>query len=317
MKTRVQFGFDLGRERHDEVVQILIDAGCAEEYMEYGGPDGGPAGTFWHTFDSEDPRLETLRCLLSERGDDWVERHDAKYTVAELKEFPLLALCVLRSPVRHGGGKYGTEYDFSNACPECGSGAVQTSPLILPAHSVPADWQVGPAESLILTTDAGEILVSDLLAGALREASVSGLELRQVISRKRRKPLPWWQIVTSHEMPGMAPETQGVVRESCWTALNPTIVFPPPCEHCMRDGHYSTIAEPLQIVYHRTDVDLASIPDVVHTWELFGQSVRTPNQEEDVFPGYAQPLILVKQNVFNIIRRAKVRRLQFDPVRIE
>lgn len=309
MKTRVLFIFNLGDDRRAEMIEIAIDAGCAE-FIREPDPFHPWGGYFSHTFDSKDPHLEMLRTFLRERGHDWIEHHEAKYAVAELEAFPLLALWVIRSPIRYGGAECGTEYDFSGACPECGTGAVQTSPLILPAGSVPTTGQ-------IVCTCAGEILVADPLAEALGEAAITGVELRQVVARRAREALPWWQIMSAHEMPRMAPETLGIVRESCWTAISPICTFPPPCKRCRRDGHYRTIAEPMQIVYRRADVGYASIPDVVHTWENFGHSVRTANPAKHLFPGQAQPLILIKQHPFSIIRRTKVKYLRFDPVCIE
>jgi hypothetical protein len=310
VRTLVYLMFDVGNDRRREMVEIVIGAGCSE-WIRESDPNQNFSGFFSHTFDSRDPRLERLREILQERGVDWIERRDAKYTEAELRSSPLLALWVIRNPVRGGGGRWGTEYDFSDACVECGAGAVQTSPLVLAAKAVPTTGQIAE-------TCAREILVAQPLTEALREAKVSGLELRQAIAYRTHEPLSWWQIISTHGMPPVAPETQGLVRESCWTGISPLCTFPPPCRRCSRDGHYRTIAEPLRVVYRRTDIDLAAVPDVAHTRELFGHSVRACDPTKKIFPGYAQPLILIKQKIFTIFRQLKVRRghLQFDPVQI-
>jgi len=69
------------------------------------------------------------------------------------------------------------------------------------------------------------------------------------------------------------------------------------------------------MVYSRKVVDVAALPDVVHTWECFGASVSHDDPEYDTSCGPAQPLILVKVKVFDVFRRLKVKYAEFSPVR--
>jgi len=246
----------------------------------------------------EDPDYEKMfQAVLESEGVSWsVIRIEHRYTDKELRGFPLLSLSVDRAEIDPWGPNYGTTYDLSQGCTACGTGAVQTSPFFAPRSSLPKTG---------LVCDSGtEKLVATPLAAALRAAHVTGLELRQVQSSRDHNPLPWWQIILEYTMPKMSPATRGVIRGD-----------PPPCPHCQRDGHYETLREPQEIVYDRNDVVPDNIPDVVQSWEHFGQS--WIDKEDFRRSRFAEPLVLVKPRVFDIFRRLKVRGARFDPVRIE
>jgi hypothetical protein len=60
-----------------------------------------------------------------------------------------------------------------------------------------------------------------------------------------------------------------------------------------------------------------SLPDIVHTWECFGNSrLAAPDDRYLPGPWFAQPLLLVKPAVAELLAHLGVRRLAFDPVRI-
>lgn len=220
-------------------------------------------------------------------------RRERLYTKPELQAAPLLCLIVRTAPKGLGGPSCGTQYDLSQACPMCGTGAIQTSPLILKASEV-------PKKGIIFQTMHSEILVALTFAKVLKEARLSGLEFRQAQSFRERKPLPWLQLLAKQELPPMAPATRGILRER-------------PCPHCRRDGYFHSADEPIEIMYRCSDVDLDALPDVVQTYERFGNSAITKPFKDSNF---ASPLLLVKPRVFSIFEQHKVRGVEFVPVQI-
>jgi len=209
-------------------------------------------------------------------------RWDRAYSEAELLAAPLLHLVVTRPEKGSGGPKYGTEYDLSAACSTCGSGARQTSRLAVKPGELAKDGSI--AQTL-----TREILVSEELARRLEGAGVSGVELRPVESIQPGRSSPWIQLLASTTMPPFSPETEGIVRER-------------PCEVCGRDGHFQTAKRPERIRYRAADVDVDALPDIVRTWELFGNSVlRQPLSASH----FAYPLILVKPRVYRLLNDVK------------
>ena len=151
---------------------------------------------------------------------------------------------------------------------------------------------------MIFQTYHWETVVDAHLAEALRSEELTGLELRQVRASTDGRLLPWFQIITAHEMPPMAPETTGIERER-------------QCPRCHRDGHFHSNRVPIEIRYHLDESTRETLPDVVHTYECFGNSVL---KEPFAKSHLAQPLVLVKPRVMDSLRAQKVRRLRYDPV---
>ena len=288
MKTKVYVSFNNHGRPWSRIREILEAARCHDLVEE--GPSVFGYGA---KFLEPSPELARLRAELTKEGLSWGETREHVYTPSELKKAPLLWLSVTTAPKGMGGPTYGTQYDLSHACPQCGTGAVQTSPLILKASEI-------PKKGAIFQTLDSDILVSPDLARALRDAGVTGLELREARSYKTGEPLPWLQLISTTELPPMAPATKGFLRED-------------PCPRCGRDGYFGSREVPLEPVYSRGQVAPDDLPDVVHTYEHFGNSgLRNPLENSH----FAQPLLLVKPMVMEIFRQENVRGVHFDPVKI-
>jgi len=274
---------------------LLQDIDCLEGFAEEGDI---LAGYYSKWFNADDVRLASLRERLAQADIQWSERLEYVYTDAELRLFPLLELSVDRKPMDVGGPQYGTAYDLSKACPRCGACAVQTSPLLLPLSGL-------PKKGLLCATVFHEILVGQRLKEALQEAGVTGLELRQVCFYRNDEPLPWWQMISMFEMPKMSADTHGISWHDSERG---------DCPVCERDGHGHMIDEPWDIAYSRVDVDVLNIPEVVRTWEVFGNS--RVDKDDERRSWYGEQRILVKPKVFDIFRRLKIKHARFMPVRI-
>jgi hypothetical protein len=306
VRSSVFLSFNEGYKNFARVRDLLASIDCLEGLLP---PEHILGGYYDQTFDATDPKLAALRELLKREGIKWSEREEHVYTDDELRSFPLLELSVDRNPLDAGGPQYGTAYDLSKGCPRCGCGAIQCSPLLLPMSGF-------PKKGLLCATVFHEILVAEPLNNALREANVAGLELRQVRFYRNDEPLPWWQMMSAFEMPEMSSQSRGVVTDETDTVMEDGKVIhaTPPCPKCRRDGRYHTNEEPCEIVYNRTEVDPATIPDVVHTWEAFGRS--WIDREHPERSWYGEHRILMKPKVFDIFRSLKVKHACFGPVSI-
>ena len=253
-----------------------------------------PAYLYTFQFDSEADYL-AFRAEAAAFGfadDDFSVRKEFLYTPSELEAGPLLRMMVDRAPKGLGGPTYGTEYDLANACPVCGTGAVQTSPLYLRGGDPPKTAD-------IFKTLDNDVLVSPKVAEAFLREQVTGAELRQAIGHKDREPLPWFQLVCTHELPRMSGLSK-LSRDD-------------PCRLCSRDGYYDLGREPSRIVYDASQVNLDELPDFSCTWERVGKSVlREPFKKSHL----ASPLLVVKPRVYKIFRQLKVRGAVFEPVHV-
>ncbi len=243
--------------------------------------------------DATDPRLDHLRAALSRAGVEWSERREHIYNMTELLASPLLQIIVRTAERGDLGPKYGTEYDMSHACPLCGTGAIQTSPLYLKPSEI-------PGKGTIFQTYDHEKLVSLEVANALKSAGVSGIELRPSRSYKAHVDLPWVQLLAHEQLPPMSPTSRGILREN-------------PCPLCGRDGYFGSAHEPSEIEYSADQVAIDSLPDAVYTYEYFGKSRLEVPFTKSYF---ARPLLLVKPKVFEVLLQQKVRGVEFVPVSI-
>jgi hypothetical protein len=308
MKAICYITFSVPQESGARVFKLLQRIGCTEGWHEPEPlfPNSRPG--FAHTFEIGDRLFGKLRQLLISEGISWFERFENRYTDVELLQFPLVCLSVNRKELDAGGAQHGTTYDLSNACPRCGTGAVQTSPLMLPLTALRKTGQLCEA-------DMGEVLCAKELTDALKRAEVTGLELRQVCLHGNGEALPWWQMISHFDMPKMSAATRGIITSEVDDVTEDGMVIRamPPCPECKRDGRFDTVKEPREIAYSRRTVDAETLPDVVQTWERFGKSVI---KEDSRFSRFAPPLLLVKPKVFDIFRHLKVKHARFEPVRL-
>jgi hypothetical protein len=159
-------------------MRLTLDMRIAEDWAEkrlgssVGKPLihtlGMPTSTRQVIVDANDPLVEEIKqkVLASER---WGEslfcfvNMDYEYAGEELAAASLLRLrpTVL---VRTYGERYGTHYDDTNACPKCGAGRVQRSPLVMDPR-----YLKKKKKDFLVTITADEWIVSAKLANLLRQ----------------------------------------------------------------------------------------------------------------------------------------------------
>ena len=103
---------------------------------------------------------------------------------------------------------YGNEYDLSQGCPRCGTGAPRTTALFLKASDLPKTGD-------LIETGMGEFLVSPLLAHVLDEEALTRLQLGEVRAARTGEPLPWFHLMASVVMPRMQPSSGGERERAC------------------------------------------------------------------------------------------------------
>lgn len=289
MKTRITLLIYPQAGQDVLVRKLLEDSGCHDVVA------AGPSliGSYAVKFNESDPKLHHLREGLLHADITRTEKREHIFSKTELQTAPLLWLTLRTAERGYPSPKYGTEYDLSYACPLCGTGAIQTSPLRLNPSEIP---KKGDIFQLI----DHEKLVYLELAHALKDAEISGLELRPAQSYKDKIDLPWVQLLAHVQLPPMAPTSTGVLRED-------------PCPLCGRDGYFASAHEPMEIEYSSNLASVDALPDVVSTYECFGNSrLREPITDSY----FALPLMLVKPKVYNIFQQQKVHGLDFLPVKV-
>jgi hypothetical protein len=200
---------------------------------------------------SDSEELVLLRERLRAAGIDFFERREHVYSDEELRRYRLLSLFITSAEAGMGGPTHGTEFDLSDACSECGTGARQRGALALRKADLPKNVD------LFQTLD-GEVLASPSLAKALEGAGLTGLELRQAVGHRDGGALDWFQLLPVSEMPPWHSSSLGYEREE-------------PCPSCDRDGYFDDPNVPFEIVYAQDALEAA--PDISWTYERFGNSI--------------------------------------------
>lgn len=242
-----------------------------------------------------DPRLEKLIAALKRLPFDppWDYRVEVEYERSDLEPAEFAELQIHRAPRGDTGPMYDTEYDLSTACPECGTGARQVSPLRISASAL-------PKKARVCCTHYNEILVDQELATDLMVDLGGERGLRQAEERRIRTALPWWQVLPDTYMPRADPATGHRVDEQC--------------PRCKRDGFVGAADQrPLEFTYRLSSRERRALPNFVYTWEHFGTS------RIKWKPGYvirfASPAILVSNRVMRLFWEKRVRGVKFVPVR--
>ncbi len=128
-----------------------------------------------------------------------------RYSKAELEAATLFQFKVT-STFEPAGEEYGTKYDETTACPRCGAGAMQSTPLYLPEKRIPKNKDVS-------RTIAGEIVVSRRAAELFARHGITGAKLLPIRSKGASsvESKDWFQlIVQSSEAEVIAPTRVGI-----------------------------------------------------------------------------------------------------------
>jgi hypothetical protein len=244
-----------------------------------------------------DPRIPVVRQLLRRYDAGGLEYHDDVFTEEELDGARLLLMHTTREAEVCGGVEYGMTYDLSGACPACGTGGKQTSPVFVDAENL-GDLKGKHAGSTIFS----HILVDAGIEAELVRSGATGISFRDVYAvteDKRQFKIPFRQLCAARTLPPMSPSTTGLDRDRA-------------CEVCGRNGYFNTMDAPTRVVYRASD--LRDTDDVNMSWENIGYANLKPELRESL-PSY--PWMVVTPKVRRVFRDAGITCFDWLPVRVE
>jgi hypothetical protein len=253
----------------------------------------GPVlGVYTMTIDDDLLGAERLRDLLRRHGVETFLHQERVVTETDVAAAPMLVLFVDRAEQGYGGPRYGTEFDLENACENCGTGALPVGDVVLKKGDVPRAGDV-------FRTYDGELFVSDPVRERLIGEGVGGADFHTVRAAHGGERLPWSQLVAPFVLPPIDTEASGGLPHENG------------CPACGRDGWFETAKAPLELRYDLSRDEFAEVPDMASTWECIGVSQLREPFSESVF---AQPLLLVKPRIVDVLRPMKIRALKFVPI---
>ncbi len=254
--------------------------------------------------DDGDERIAKVCALLTQHGEHHSTRREDIYTEEELQNAPLLELGGGGDydNVAHAGPHYGTTYDVTNACKQCGTGVRQTSGVIIRGED-----ERRIEKTRVAFTTHGGFLVHDVDGEKLVNAKFTGFNLWPIQSLQKngtKVELRREQVLIENVMPPMAPSAILDRREVC-----------PVC----KKGRFNHLPfDPTRFVYRAED--LKNIQDFNLTWECFGSYAKSLEQALESY--WPRPSILVTPRVMNFFRgktkkEKKYEGVSFTPVWIE
>ena len=217
-------------------------------------------------------------------------------TAKELAAAPLLFVRALGPATVRRHPAAGTTYDDSHACPHCGAGLVQTSPLRVRKTELP--------KSYLAAGVADDLLLHESVAGTVASAGMRGMTLRPVLDPSGAA-IPWFQVVVETAMPPMLASSRGVLRGRSGAER--------PCGRCGRDGWFNTTADPFIPSYPRSVLE--TMPDAAWMHELFSTGAWA-----DPIHGkrsLASRRLIVRPAVYAALKPLKLRGVRWFPVRVE
>jgi hypothetical protein len=250
-----------------------------------------------------DERIAKICALLTQHGEYHSVDRDDFYTEEELQNARLLCVGSWTMYQVGGGLQYGTTYDLSNACKQCGTGVRQTSPLV-----IDGDVERSIEKMHVAGTHHADLMVHDVLGEKLAQAKLTGLNLWPVYSLRKggtKVEMRREQIFAENVLPPMAPAS----------SLDRSEV----CSVCQRGRFNFVFQMPVRIVYRAED--LKNTQDVNLTWEWIGASSKLI--EDPLAIGmWPHPLLLVTPKVMNLLRgktkkEKKYEGVSFTPIWIE
>jgi hypothetical protein len=140
--------------------------------------------------DTDDPRFTTIKRKLALDQSGLISALDFRtYQAAELSTAPFLHL-IVTDYIDCCGEDYGTVYDDSSACPRCGFGRNQVSPLILDVS------RTTKSSGFLATIARGdELLVSGSLADLIQRNHITGCTLAPIQPAGGPDNGTWYQLI--------------------------------------------------------------------------------------------------------------------------
>lgn len=307
MKTTVEMSFDAshipgGADAVLGPTQCGDDVAKRKEYPIDNFFEKGNGVRVELTLDNDDERVSKVLALLAIYGTKSLVIRKDIYTEDELQAAPLLVVVRWGSVDVEGGPSMGTSYDMTNACSWCGTGARQTSAMIVDNDGVRTmeKHRVG-------STYAGDLLLRDEDVERLLAANVTGARFWPVSAKTKNGnliELRRQQACIEHVMPPMTSRSWLNRKDECTT--------------CHRGGISTKFLQPTRFFYRPRD--LVDIQDFNLTWEWMGQIEQFKGDVKNAL--FPSPFPLITPKVMNLLRgktkkEQKSQGCDFIPIWIE
>jgi len=295
MKTKIHISFDALPISGGELT-VLVPTGCGPEVADVHNASDTIGQIFVRLrLDEGDPRITKVLDQLRQHGVEAEVFSYVEYSEEDRQNARLLLMSADINDSFHVSLRDGTQYDMSEACANCGTGARQTSVLY-----VDCDDLAKIRKHRSIGTWRGHILVDGGMVKKLKDAGVTGISFGDVRARLRNDK---WsmvardQILIEHTMPPMRGELTAKDEEYL-------------CKVCGRGGRMIFSRKPYR------EEDLVGMRDFNLTWEWFGE-FWPENKERGFGEKRPSPYVLVTPKVMNIFRDAGVKTFEWTPVGIE
>jgi len=302
MKRYERFLFTLMHEKASACVAWLesLDITPTESKVDSYFTGGGGRGDRICVVDAllpiGDDRPDRLSDALANRGlrpGTYTRREEINYSKAD--RLAAVGCAVLASPNSkvQTGVVYGTQYDWSKACMNCGIGRRQAGPLIAKRSQLPKG-------KMFVLSESGDMLINQRLRDEL-VAKVDGTAacLGPVVERDTLEPMDYWQILTRVTLPPHHLSTIGMHCEAC-----------PKCGHPVC-GHDGTV--PYQPAFNLLGTAQGQLAPFMKTFERWGfYEINSNDLRSAVVPLVG---LVVRRDVLRILLDLKVRGIELIPVR--
>lgn len=229
--------------------------------------------------DDNDSASAFLEQVKSELDPDPLVREERIYSRGELEKAELFLITITKY-AGDGYNLYGTKFVPDNKCMRCGSGEKQASDLIINTKEM--------RNADIAITYNFEIIISSRLASIFEENKLTGYSLRPIFHfADKSRPHPGFhQVIINGLLAPLLPQTRIKRSESEF------------CLSCRKNGLYLDS----EMYISRAQVKFS---DFLKTQELFGGK-RTR--------GIPMPEYVVSHKVYEILKRKKIKKVEFEPI---
>jgi hypothetical protein len=194
------------------------------------------------------------------------------------------------------------EYNFANACNQCGTGAKLEGNLQVTGLS--------KVKKDLFSTLIGDYIISEKLFHTLMNEGIQLGKLKKIVDYKFN-PLPYYHLYSEIILPESY-KKNGIEIEN-------------QCPVCKRNGFFNKLGKMVSstptyvypLDFHYPTSDMQKIPkcDFYLSWECFGYSNMIAYGNNIV--GFARPLLIVSEKFKNVLEAIKVKGLKFEPLTIK
>jgi len=256
---------------------------------------------------ADDPRVARIEATfpIPRDGIGLLISCQAEYDQSEIDAAELLKISFSVRSREELAPYMGAKFDYSTACPACGSGGT-----LLPGSGFPA--RALPAKRTCAVTSLTVLLVTGDLLQDLRQFPNSEQWLVQLADNKKRHPLPWHAVWSRTTLPPAFTRSKGFALQPD----DPRFA----CSICDRNRWATSFEQPYEYVYSREEVRKAcgdaipeahTVPDVASTWERDGCG--SPIDGSATVWRVPTPYTFVSQRVYRILRKHMKKHLYGDP----